>query len=105
MSCVTIKRNREWFEKSIPRLQKFWDKVEEYRNNEDLKIDFWDEWDGAAAHNHNAGSVLNFKLEDGVVAVEFGGIRDLNVTGNDEDNYIIGNDGNNKIYGKSGNWN
>ena len=40
MSCVTIKRNREWFEKSIPRLQKFWDKVEEYRNNEDLKIDF-----------------------------------------------------------------
>jgi hypothetical protein len=40
MSCVTIKRNREWFEKSIPRLQKFWDKVEEYRNNEDLKINF-----------------------------------------------------------------
>ena len=49
--------------------------------------------------NHNAGSVLNFKLEDGVVAVEFGGIRDLNVTGNDEDNYIIGNNGDNKIYG------
>ena len=69
---------------------------------EDLKIDFWDEWDGSAAHNHNAGSVLNFKLEDGVVAVEFGGIRDLNVTGNDEDNYIIGNDGNNKIYGGAG---
>ena len=69
---------------------------------EDLKIDFWDEWDGAAASNHNAGSVLNFKLEDGVVAVEFGGIRDLNVTGNDEDNYIIGNNGDNKIYGGAG---
>ena len=74
----------------------------DFAQKEDLKIDFWDEWDGAAASNHNAGSVLNFKLEDGVVAVEFGGIRDLNVTGNDEDNYIIGNNGDNKIYGGAG---
>ena len=69
---------------------------------EDLKIDFWDEWDGSAAENHNAGSVLNFKLGDGIKSVEFGGIRDVNVTGNEEDNYIIGNDGNNKIYGGAG---
>ena len=29
---------------------------------EDLKIDFWDEWDGAAAAGHSAGSVLILSL-------------------------------------------
>jgi len=40
MSCVTIKRNRKWFEKSTPRLEQFWDKVSEFRNNEVLKTEF-----------------------------------------------------------------
>ena len=76
--------------------------------NDNLKIDFWDEWDNSAnggagdAYNHAAGSTLDFKMGAGVQVVEFGGIRDLNIIGNELDNFISGNKGNNEIFGGSG---
>ena len=40
MSCINIKRDRQWFKQNTPRLKQFWDKVLEYRNNEELKTEF-----------------------------------------------------------------
>lgn len=41
--CYLIKRDREWFKNKLPKFQEFWDQVEMYKNNPDMKQKLIDE--------------------------------------------------------------